>query len=124
MKLESVKKHEQSQSHKDAVGTFYVQVGQSPMEVALQNIEREELMQMKMLFNTAFYLVSAERPFRAFLALLDLQRKNSIPFRQSYNNPKQAKSFVHFIAEKIRNDLVVLVQGADFFSVCRDSTGP
>lgn len=122
MKLENVKKHEQSQSHKDAAGAFYAQVGPSPMEVALQSMEREELVQMKMLFNTAFYLVSAERPFRDFPALLDLQRKNSIPLGKSYNNPKQAKTFVHFIAEEIRNDLVLLVQGADFFSVCMDSS--
>ena len=74
MKLESVKKHEQSQSHKDAAGAFYGQVGPSQMEVALQSMEREELVQMKLLFNTVFYLVSAERPFRDFPALLDLQR--------------------------------------------------
>ena len=75
------------------------------MEVALQSMEREELVQTRMLFNAAFYLVSAEHPFRDFPALLDLQRKNSIPLGQSYNNPKQAKTFVHFIAEEIRNDL-------------------
>ena len=47
MKLESVKKkkHEQSQSHKDAVGAFHAQVGLSPIEVhvALQSMEKQDL---------------------------------------------------------------------------------
>ena len=30
--------------------------------------------------------------------------------------------FVHSIAEEIRKDLVLLVQSADFFSVCMDSS--
>ena len=63
MKLDSVKKHKQSQSYKDAVGAFHAQVSPSLIEVALQSMEREELVQMRMLFNTAFYLVCAERPF-------------------------------------------------------------
>ena len=49
MKLESVKKHEKSQSHNDAAGAFYEQVEPSLIEVPLQSMEREEFVQMKML---------------------------------------------------------------------------
>ena len=38
--IHDVKKHEQSQSHKDAAGAFHAQVGPSPTEVALQSMER------------------------------------------------------------------------------------
>ena len=66
--FDEARKHEQSQSHKGAVGANRAEVrpDRAPMEVALQSMEREELTQMKRLFNTAFYLVSAERPFRDF----------------------------------------------------------
>ena len=84
-------------------------------------MEKEQLLQMETLFNTAFYLVSAERPFRDFPALLDLQRKNSLPIGQSYSNQMQARTFIHFIAEEIRSDLVQLTQESDFISVCMDS---
>ena len=124
MKLESIKKHEQSQTHRDAAGAQRAQVrpDRAPMEVALQSMEREELAQMKRLFNTAFYLVSAERPFRDFPELLRLQRMNGVPLGQAYGNAVQARTFVHFIAEEIRSDLVLLLRKSSFFSVCMDSS--
>ena len=77
---------------------------------------------MKRLFNTAFYLVEAERPFCDFPALLQLEGLNGLQVGRAYNTPKQARRFVHFIAEEIRKDLVVPLQKVDFFSVCMDSS--
>ena len=67
MKLESVKKHELSRQHKDAQAAHraHIQPAHAPMELAVQKMEKEEVEQMKRLFNTAFYLVSAERPLAA-----------------------------------------------------------
>ena len=124
LKLESVKKHEQSKSHKDAAAAHRAQVrpDHAPMELALQSMERKELEQMKKLFTTTFYLVYAERPFRGFPSLLSLQRLNGLQLGQAYSNQKQARNFVHFIAEEFRLSLVHLLQNADFFSVCFDSS--
>ena len=57
MKVESVKKHEQSQQHKDAYHA-HKNPESTPMEVAVQHMAHEELEQIKS--NTAFYLVQAE----------------------------------------------------------------
>ena len=124
MKLESIKKHELSRQHKDseAAQRARSRPDRAPMELALQTMERGELEQMKRLFNTAFYLVVAERPFRDFPALLQLQALNGVPVGRSYNSPKQARQFVYFIAEQMRKDLVGMLQNADFFSVCMDSS--
>ena len=43
-------------------------------------MERSKVEKMKRLFNTALYLVEAERPFRDFPALLQLQGLNSQPY--------------------------------------------
>ena len=48
------------------------------MELALLTMEQDELEQMKRLFNTAVYLVVAERPFSDFSALLQLQTLNGV----------------------------------------------
>lgn len=103
MKLESVKKHELSRQHKDAEAAHraHVQPDHAPMELAIQKMEKEEVEQMKSLFNTAFYLVAAERPFSDFPALLQLQRLNGLPLGKTYSNPKQARMFVHYIAEEM-----------------------
>ena len=40
----------------------------------------------------------------------------------TYGNPKQARKFVHFIAEELRKELVCTLQEVDFFGVCVDSS--
>ena len=77
---------------------------------------------MKILFNTAYYLVEAERPFRDFSALLALQRLNDIPFGHAYNNEMQAKLFLSYIAEEFRAQLVQSLQKGEFFSISIDSS--
>ena len=66
MKLESVKKHEESRQHKDAKAAQRASARphRTPMELTIQTMERSEVKQMKRLFNAGFYLVEAEHPFR------------------------------------------------------------
>ena len=79
MKLESVKKHEGSRQHKDseAAQRARSRPDLAPIELALQTMERQELEQMKRLFNTAFYLVVAERPFSRTAASSVIERSVS-----------------------------------------------
>ena len=58
---------------------------------------------MEKLFRSAYYLVQAERPFRDFLKLLQLQEVNGLSFGQTYRNSTQCRVFVDFIAEEIRS---------------------
>ena len=64
------------------------------------------------------HTVVAEHPFCDFPVLLQLQTLNGVAVGRSYNSPKQARQFVHFIGEQIRKDLVGLLQNTDFFSMC------
>ena len=116
MKVESVKKHEQSQHHKAAELSHYAHEHpeSAPMEVALQHMAREDLANMKRLFNTAFYLVQAERPFSDFPGLLQLQARNGLSIGNAYCNEKQAKIFISFIVKSLHD--------SDFCSVSFDSS--
>ena len=82
-----------SQQHSDAKSTHHTHdhSEQTPLEVALQNMEQGELEQMRILFNTAYYLVQAECPFHDFPAILALQRLNGVPLGHVYNTHMQAK---------------------------------
>ena len=59
MKIESIKKHELSRQRKDskAAQHAHARLDRALMELALQTMERDELEQLKLLFNTVFYLV-------------------------------------------------------------------
>jgi hypothetical protein len=84
MKLESIKKHELSMQHKhsEAAQRARARPDRAPMELALQAMEQDELEQMKRLFNTAFYPVVAERPFREIITV-ELWRLKSCHWRLS-----------------------------------------
>ena len=90
--LESSKKQELSRLHKysEAAQHSCTRPDYSLVELALQTMERDELEQLKCLFNTVFYLVVAEHPFCDFPALLQLQALNGVPVERFYNNPTQA----------------------------------
>ena len=124
MKLESIKRHEASQQHADAKAAHLAQSlpEQAPMEMALLTMEQAELDQMRYLFNTAYYLIQAEHPFRDFSGILTLQRLNSVSLGNAYSNEMQAKVFVSFIAEDLRAQLVQLIDKSDFFSISIDSS--
>ena len=92
------------------------------MELALWHMARGELEQIKRLFNTAFYLVQAERPYSNFPGLVELQARNGLTMGSAYCNEKQAKVFISFIAEEIRSKLVSLMASNEFFSVSFDSS--
>ena len=112
------------EAHKDAEAAQRASARphRAPMELTIQTMERSEVEQMERLFNTGFYLVEAERQFRDFPALLQLQGLNGLQVGRPYNSSKQARRVVHFIAEEIRKDLVESLQKIDFFSVCMDSS--
>ena len=124
MKLESVKRHEASQQHADAKAAqlAHTRPEQAPLEAALLTMEQAEFEQMRCLFNTAYYLVQAERPFRDFSGLLTLQRLNNVSLGHAYSNEMQAKVFVSFIAEDLRAQLVQLIHKSNFFSISIDSS--
>ena len=99
MKLESVKKHEQLRQHKNSEAPQCVSAKPdcAPMQLAIQAMERNEAEQMKCLFNTVFYLVQAEHPFRDFPALLQTQALNGAQVGRAHNSFKQARNFLHFV---------------------------
>ena len=50
------------------------------------SMQKEQQEQMEKLFRSAYYLVQAERPFRDFPNLMQLQEVNGLFFGQTYRN--------------------------------------
>ena len=66
MKLENVKKHEQSRQHRDSEAAQWASTRpeHAPLELAIQTMERSHVEQMKCLFNSVFYFVVAKSHLR------------------------------------------------------------
>ena len=123
MKVESIKKHEISRQHKDCESANRARATphEAPLERAIMSMGKEQQEKMEKLFRSAYYLVQAERPFRDFANLMELQEVNGLSFGETYRNSKQCRTFVNFIAEEIRSNLIQALQREDFYSVCMDS---
>ena len=81
------------------------------------SMEKEQQEKMEKLFRSAYYLVQAERPFRDFANVMELQEVNGLSFGETNRNSKQCRTFVNFIAEEIRSNLIQALQREDFYSV-------
>ena len=66
--------------------------------------------------------MQAERPFRDFARLMVLQECNGLSFGHTYRNSVQCRTFVHFIADEVRQTMAQALQREHFFSVCMDSS--
>ena len=88
MKVVSVKKHEQSQQHKDAESS-YQNPERAQMEVAVQHMAHEELEQIT---------------------------QNGLSIGSADGNEKQAKTFISFIADEIGSKLVSLLHDGVFLA--------
>ena len=74
--------------------------------------------QMRVKFNSPYYLAKRERPFRYYPDLLNLQAKNEIPkFGESYNNERAAALFTEYVAEVEKKELQQALSKGCYFSV-------
>ena len=113
MKLESIKKHDLSTQHKDseAAQRARARPDRALMELALQTMEQDELEQMKRLFNTAFYLVVAERPFREEIRSVE-SRVGYLPMWQRILNESKTQPSLTNILAQVTITRVIPVQTA------------
>lgn len=78
---------------------------------------------MKMLFNSAYYLARAERPFTDFPGIIQLQKKNGISdIGNTYMNDKQARQFIGYIADNLRDELIHIIRNSELFSLLSHSS--
>ena len=94
--------------------------GEAPIEKCIRHMEKEHMVQVKCLFNTAFYVVVSERPFKDFTGLVDLQKKNNVSIGDTYCSDKQCVVFIQYIYQHIQAELTTKLKNSDFFSVMTD----
>lgn len=127
MRIENVRSHEDSSVHK-ASHSAYLNSKKSlleqPIVKAVINMEKHDMELMKKLFTTAFYIGKHEKPFTDFVKLTELQAKNygDEVTREYYNNDKQAKEFIHFIAKSESETKLENINRSEFIGVAVDGS--
>ena len=86
-------------------------------------MEEQELNTLIKLFRTVFYLAKSERSFTDFVGLLKLQDANfGTSLAKHYANDKQAKTFMHYIAQEKIDELSKLIECNDVFGIIVDGS--
>ena len=134
MKKDSVKKHVQNHQHQEAqriqtrseVGAIPYQqsiITSTPIGRGLQRMAEKDEKNMRVKFNSAYYLAKKERPFRDYPDLLKLQTKNNIPkFGESYNTDRAAAVFTDYIGKAEKDELFDAISKGSYFSVLTDGS--
>ena len=134
VKKDSLSKHIQTDQHKKAeelqkksdMGAIpYLQsvVEETPIGKGLAKMAEKDRENMRVKFNSAYYLAKKERPFRDYPDLLNLQIKNSVPkFGESYAHERAAAVFIDYIAAVEQDELAKALSEGSYFSVLSDGS--
>ena len=71
------------------------------------------------LFNTAFSLVMAEKPFADFPFAIKMQKRNGLEFLPGKDDEYSCSIFVHFLAEALRSDIKSILSLSNFFEIIK-----
>ncbi|XP_052806605.1 zinc finger protein 862-like [Mya arenaria] len=128
VKRESVVYHVKSEMHTRALSVKAACDKQKrcqpgDLEKGFKNIEIKNSDTLNKLFKTAYYVAAEERPFSDFPSLLQLQESNGLSLGDTYHNDKSAKNFIENIGGIFHDQVVSLLDKADYFSIfCDGST--
>ena len=98
-------------------------VEETPIGKGLAKMAEKDRENMRVKFNSAYYLAKKERPFRDYPDLLNLQIKNSVPkFGESYAHDRAAAVFTDYIAAVEQDELAKALSEGSYFSVLSDGS--
>ena len=123
-KLEAIKAHARSDSHKQTQMRFGA-TRKPEATVAhkmLMKLNQKTIEQMKILFRSTHALAKHGRPFSDFQWLCSLDEAKGLKVGTAYRNDKRCKNFVKAIAINERNITLSLVEKGQFLSMVSDGS--
>ncbi|XP_056283011.1 zinc finger protein 862-like [Pseudoliparis swirei] len=96
----------------------------APLRVAFRRKEAAnqcaEEAELRLKFNTAYFIAKEELPFTQFKGQLDLQRKNGVKLNATYNNDTACAQFVGIIADTLKRKTYEKIKDAPYLSIMID----
>ncbi|KAG8195941.1 hypothetical protein JTE90_001172 [Oedothorax gibbosus] len=116
-----VEQHQKSNAHQNALAAS--RKGQlGPLQKNVLKLEAKEIQQPHHLFKIAFHIGKQEMPFSAFRDEIRLLRSVGVDISETYNNDKQASTFISFISEEIKEEIRASLEKSNFFSIMADGS--
>ena len=124
-KLESIKHHHESASHKSNVQkekALTARPGTSVAEKTIETLNKSNYLRLTKLFKNAHAVAKHARPYTDYTWLCKLDEAKGVDVGNTYRNNKQAVNFIHYIAEAKRKDISAQFQLSKFMSPISDGS--
>ena len=132
LKTSNIRDHAQCDQHVHAMNQLKKEhatsLGQSassyaPIAIALNRISEEEKVKLRHKFDVAYFVARENMSFRKYPAICELEARHGVDIGKAYTTETAGRSFVHFIAESQKQELVSdTLQKVKFFSVLLDGS--
>ena len=127
-----LKRHENDTKHKDAVARYIRKHHQdddmsvAPLEACVFNSKNmlcsEKKKQLKVLFNTSYWIAKEGIAFNKFASLCKLQAKNTLSVGENYTNIMGCRMFIKAISETMFKSVAKDMKNARFLSYLSDGS--
>ena len=94
----------------------------APIARALNRLPDDERRRLRFKFDIAHFVAVEKLSFLKYPRICQLQEHHGVDLGTSYINEAAGKSFVHYIAQSRREDLVDRLKKANFFSLLLDAS--
>ena len=123
-KLEALKKHEASQSHKKCLEAERAINNPKTTEMykCCKQLYEKDDEKMEKKFKTAFHIAALERPLDDYESLCALQKLNGVELGETYLTRSACTEFIDHISSVMKDDLAVKLKECPFFSVMIDGS--
>ena len=94
----------------------------APIVRALTTLPDDERAKLRKKFNIAYFVAMESMPLRKYSRLCELEARHGVEIGSTYTDDNAGKTFVHYIAESRKQELVDDVKRAKFFSLLIDGS--
>ena len=94
----------------------------APIARALHKLSNEERARLRRKFDIAYFVATEKLSFLKYSRICELEKKHGVDLGTSYVNEHAGRTFIHYIAEARKEELIDLLRKADFFSILLDGS--
>jgi hypothetical protein len=99
--IDGLKLHDKHQEHLSCVKHWFKELADTPIGQSLLKLDESQRKRLESLFNTAYGVVKAGKPFSDYELICEIQVKNGLDLGENYRNINGCKTFAASIAQTL-----------------------
>ena len=94
----------------------------TPLGKTVASASFEQVKRLSKLFDIAYVVAKGEMAFAKYTSLMELEKRHSVDFGNTYVTEHKCKEFTMFIGETLRESVIDDINSSPYFSVLIDGS--